>query len=78
MYVRKKLPKRHSYKKSVQKMLMKLTVGVDFTNLLQEPFTLKDFKTQKDTDDLTVFLHFRDLRKVQAAHKTLVKSTPER
>jgi len=32
---RKKLPKRHLYEKFVRRMLMKLTTGVNTTNILQ-------------------------------------------
>jgi hypothetical protein len=36
-----------SYKKCAHKMLMKLTPGVDFTNVLQAAFTLADPKSAK-------------------------------
>jgi len=34
---------------------MKLTTGVNLTNILCTAFTLVGAKAQKDTDDLTVF-----------------------
>jgi len=36
---------------------MKLTPGVDFTNVLPAAFTLTDPKSTKDTDDMTVIYH---------------------
>jgi hypothetical protein len=42
-------------------MLVKLILGVNFTNVLQKAFASKDSKVQKDTDNLTIFLYFGDL-----------------
>jgi len=47
--------------KAGHKMLVKSTPGIHFTNVLQAAFAPKDTKVQKDTDDLTVFLHLWDL-----------------
>jgi len=47
--------------KAAPKMLVKLTTGVDFTNILMEAFMHADPEGAKDTDDLTVFLRFWDL-----------------
>jgi hypothetical protein len=44
---RKKLPKILAYKKGVQKMLMKLTSGVNFINILQAAFVPIDPKSVK-------------------------------
>ena len=55
----KKLPKQRSYEKFVRKTLMKLTPGVNFTNMFTFSFcTHRSQDCKKDTDDLTVFLHF--------------------
>ncbi len=43
-------------------MLVKLKPGADFSYILQPTFRREDPKEQKDTDDLTVFLRFLDLR----------------
>ncbi len=52
---REKLLNRHLYKKFVREMLMKLTPGVDFTNILCAAFRHTDPKSAKKTDSLTVF-----------------------
>jgi len=44
-YVEKKLPKRHSYEKSAQKMLMKLTLG-------QQQLALNSFSQLNDEKNL--------------------------
>ncbi len=49
-------------KKAVHIMLMKLTQGINFTMVLRAAFAHTDPKAQKDTDDLTVFFLFWDLR----------------
>jgi len=41
---------------------MKLTQGINFTMVLRAAFAHTDPKAQKDTDDLTVFSLFWDLR----------------
>jgi len=41
--------------------LVKFAPGANFNNILQATFAAVDHKVQKDTDDLTVFLHFWDL-----------------
>jgi hypothetical protein len=40
--------------KAAHEMLVKLTTGVDFINVLQAAFTCAYSKSAKDTDDLTV------------------------
>jgi len=40
---------------AVHKMLVKLSTGVDFTNILCPAFTQTDLKSAKKTDGLTVF-----------------------
>jgi len=47
--------------KAAHKMFMKLTPEFDFNNILLAAFKSTDYKSKKDTDDLTVFLHFWDL-----------------
>jgi len=42
--------------KAVRRMLMKLSPGVDFTNVLQAAFAQIDPKSEQDTVDLTVGL----------------------
>jgi len=49
---RKKLYKSLSYKKAGHKMLVKLTPGVDFTNILPAAFTNADPKSAIETKDL--------------------------
>jgi hypothetical protein len=44
---REKLPKRLTYKKGKHKMLMNLTPGVNFTNVLCAAFTLVDPESVK-------------------------------
>jgi hypothetical protein len=48
--------------KCAHKMLMKLTQGVNFTNILCAAFIHADPKCAKKSNDLTVFLSFWDLR----------------
>jgi hypothetical protein len=43
-------------------MFVKLTTGVNFINVLQAAFTHPDPESAKETDNLTVFLRFWDLR----------------
>ncbi len=50
-------------------MLVILTLGLNFINVLCTAFTRTYPKSVKDTDDLTVLFY--------AAHKTLVKLTPD-
>jgi len=47
--------------KVARKMLMKLTTGVDFINILRVAFTPTDLKSAKKTENFTVFLRFWDL-----------------
>jgi hypothetical protein len=47
--------------KVLHRMLMKVTPGVDFTNILRKLLCPQIPKAQKDTCDLTVFLCFWDL-----------------
>jgi len=57
--------------KRVHKMLMKLTQGVNFINILCEAFTHTDTKRTKQTDNWIEFLRFLDQLNM------LVKSTPD-
>jgi len=54
---REKLPKWHLYKKFVRKMLMKLTIGVNFTNVLQAALSGTDPKSAKRLDCLFGLLY---------------------
>jgi hypothetical protein len=56
------LCKKLLFGKVSHKMLVKLKPGADFSYILQPTFRREDPKEQKDTDDLTVFLRFLDLR----------------
>ncbi len=60
---------------------MNLTIcssGVDFTNVLLEAFKRADPKSAKKlSDDLTVIFELLRSARIKAAHKTLVKSTPD-
>jgi len=47
--------------KAAHKMLVKLTPGVNFTNILHAAFIRPYPKSEKKTDNLTVFLRFWDL-----------------
>jgi hypothetical protein len=59
---REKLHEALLYKKCARKMLMKLTVSANFINVLQQLLSKQILKVQKKTENLTVFLHFWDLR----------------
>jgi len=59
---KEKLPKRLLYKKSAHKMLMKLTPGLNFINILCTAFTLADPESVKRYLWLNcIFLRFKDL-----------------
>jgi len=63
--------KRRSYEKFVLLMLMKLTVGVNFANVLRAAFTLADPESAKKTDNLIVFLRNWDLHEISSrSYKT--------
>jgi len=49
------------YAKAAFKMLVKLTPGVDFTNILHADFVPMIPSVQKDSQVITVFLRFWDL-----------------
>jgi len=55
-------------------VLLKLTLGVDFTNDLQAAFARTAPKSVKRTDDLTVFLRFWDLHCVNMIIELLNKN----
>ncbi len=63
--------------KVVLRMLMKLTPGVDFTNILRVAFMSTDPKSANKTDSLTAFLCFLESACIKATLKMLVKLTPE-
>ncbi len=74
---RKKLPnRRRTYKKFVRKMLMTLTAGVDFTNVLPSAFIHADPKRAKDTDNLTNFFALLGSGCKKADRLILMKSAP--
>jgi hypothetical protein len=51
----------YAHVKAASKILVKLTKGVYFINILQADFAQVDPKSAKKADGLTVFLHFWDL-----------------
>ncbi len=57
-------------------MLMKLTPGLNFINVLRTAFTLIDPKRVKKTDDLTVFFTLLGSTSVKAVPRTLMKLSP--
>ncbi len=56
-------------------MLVKLTTGVNFTNILHKAFTRSDPKSAKETDSLTLFFAQLGSARAKAALKMLVIST---
>ena len=56
-------------------MLMKLTTGVNFINILQAAFAHADPKSVKNTDNLTVFLALSRSPCIKVASKMLMKLT---
>ncbi len=58
------------------KPILRVTTGVDFTNVLLAAFFHQIQKSQKDTDELTVFfLALLESAHVRAVHKMLVALT---
>ncbi len=57
-------------------MLMKLTPGVNFINILRAAFLSADPESAKKTDNLTVFFVLLGSASVKAASRTLMKLTP--
>jgi len=57
---------------------MKLTPGVNFTNILCATFIQADPKSAKKTDSLTVFFALLGYSRVKAWCKMFVKPTPGR
>jgi len=55
--------------------LKSTTPGINFTNILFKAFTLKDPKSAKKTDYLTVFFALLGSASVKASRKMLVKLT---
>ena len=53
--IRDNLCKARLYKKGNNKMLMKLTPGLNFTNIFTLRFYARRFQKGKKTDDLTVY-----------------------
>ncbi len=56
-------------------MLVKLTPGINFINVLGAAFTHANPKSKKKAEDLTVFLALLGSACVEALCKTLMKST---
>jgi len=54
-------------------MLMKLTQGVDFTNIFTPSFWTHGAQKRKKTNDLTAFLTLLGSARVKAVHRTLMK-----
>ena len=53
------------------------TPGANFINILRASFTPTDPKSTKKLLDLTVFFMFLGSELVKAAHRTLMKLTPD-
>jgi len=64
--------------KAAQRMLMKLTPGVNFTNMFTCSFCTCQSQKRKKTDDLTVFFMLLGSAHVKAAQRMSMKSTPGR
>ncbi len=60
----------------IVKMLLKLTPGFDFTNILHKTFSGADPKSAKKTDGFTVFSALLGSDHKKIACKMLVKLTP--
>jgi len=63
--------------KSALKMLVKLTPGVHFINVLQAAFTCTDSKSIKGTVKLSIFFTLLGSAIVKAARRLLAKLSPE-
>jgi len=59
-------------------MLVKLTPGLNFINILPKAFTREDPKCIKMTVRLSICFIFLGSMSVKASHKTLMKLTPDR
>jgi len=57
-------------------MLVKLTPGVNFINVLQAPFMRLDPESAKNTDGLTVFFALLGSACEKAASRKVMKLTP--
>jgi hypothetical protein len=57
-------------------MLHGVSSEVNFANILRAAFTYPNPKSEKRTDNLTVFFALLGSARVKAAHKMLVKFTP--
>ncbi len=64
------------WQKAARKMLMKLTSGPNFINVLCTAFTHADPRNLIKTVNLSIFFMLLGSMSVKAAHKTLVKLTP--
>jgi len=71
-----KRPLESAHTKATRKILVKLTPGVIFINVLRAAFDHADPKSAKRTDNLTVFFVFLVSACVKAACRTLMKLTP--
>jgi len=70
---REKLLNLLSYEKCSNKMLMKLTPGVNFINILNAASMFKDPKSAKKTDSLIVFFALLGSECIKTVFKMLVK-----
>jgi len=62
--------------KAVWKMLMKLSPGVNFINILRTAFALSDPKSIKNTVDSSVSFYAFGIYKVKSARRMLMKLSP--
>jgi len=61
--------------KTACKMLLKLTLGLNFTNIYEQLLILKILKSQKDSEVVSLFFAILGSAHTKAAHKMLVKLT---
>ena len=66
---------KNLYEKCAKTMLMKLTVGLNFVNILHIAFMCSNPKSVKYTKDLTVFFTLLGSTSIKALCKLLVKLT---
>ncbi len=76
-YAGLQLPKFSKWLQDFNKAIGLMRAGVNFINVFLEAFTRTDSKSPKDTDDLTVNFVLLGPAFVKAAHKTMMKSSPD-
>ncbi len=66
-----------AFVKAAQRMLMKLTPGVNFVNFLLAAFMHADPKFAKKTGNMSVFFVLLGSSCIKSDHRMLVKLTPD-